>query len=129
MSAKNEAIVPSSISAGDEGGSTFSPLVDIYEESDGTTVLVMEMPAASREDVDIDVDKGVLTISGDGTRKPVLEKCDRTYMGFATGNYFRAFALSDEVNRDAIEASMDNGVLTLRLPKATETATRKINIK
>ena len=90
MAAKNEKLVPSSVSAGDESGGTYSPLADIYEESDGTTVLVMEMPGASREDVEIDVDKGALTISGDGSRKPAMENCDRTYTGFVTGEYFRA---------------------------------------
>jgi len=129
MTGKDEKVKPSAISAGDESGHTFSSLVDIYEEPDGTTVLVMEMPGASRENVDINVDKGVLAISGDGSREPVLEKCDCIYSGFDTGEYFRAFALSDEVDRDSIEAQMQNGVLVLRLPKASKAATKKIEIK
>ncbi len=112
----------------DTGGRTFSPLVDIYEEADGTTVLVAEMPGAVREDVELNVDKGVLTIAGNGTRPPALDTGDRTYAGFVTGDYFRAFALSDEVDRDAVEAQMDNGLLVVRLPRAAEASTKKIKI-
>lgn len=130
MTKDTQQVEVTSGSAGeDAGGRTFSPLVDIYEEADGTTVLVAEMPGAEREDVELNVDKGVLTISGNGTRPPALDTCDRTYTGFVTGDYFRAFALSDEVDRDAIEAQMDNGLLVVRLPRAAEASTRKIEIK
>ena len=107
----------------------FSPLVDIYETSDGTTVLAAEVPGASAETLDIRVDKGVLTISAEAPLPEVGEDYSRTYTGFVGGEYFRAFALSDEIDRDAIEASLEDGVLTLRLPKAAAAQTRKIEIK
>lgn len=130
MSKEKGKIQPSSVSAGNESSSsTYSPVVDIYEESDGTTVLVVEMPGVSKDGVNIDVDKGVLAISADGRRQSVLEQSDMTYQGFETGQYFRAFALSDEVDRDAIDAKMEDGVLVLRLPKAEAVSTKKIEIK
>jgi len=112
-----------------KGEGAFSPLVDIYETADGTIVLVAEVPGARPETVDVRVDKGVLTISAEA---PVLQNEGRytpTYIGFAGGEYFRAFALSDEVDRDRIEASLADGLLTVRLPRAAAAKTRKIEIK
>ncbi len=104
------------------------PLVDIYEEADGTTVLVAEVPGATQESVDIRVDKGVLMFSADGRRDPPVESYTQTYIGFVSGQYFRAFALSDEVDRDRIEASLNDGLLGLRLPRAAAAKTRKIEV-
>jgi HSP20 family protein len=110
------------------GEDAFTPLVDIYEEADGATVLVAEVPGAKSESVDVRVDKGVLTITADGRRESVGEDYARTYCGFMGGQFFRAFALSDEVDRDDIQASLSDGLLTVRLPRAAEAQTRKIEI-
>jgi HSP20 family molecular chaperone IbpA len=107
----------------------FMPLVDIYEKSDGTTVLVAEMPGATQESVDVRVDKGVLTIAADGRRESPGEDYRRVYTGFAGGQYFRAFALSDEVDRDHIDATLDAGLLTVTLPRAAAASTRKIEVR
>jgi HSP20 family protein len=110
------------------GEDAFTPLVDIYEETDGTTVLVAEVPGAKSESVDVRVDKGVLTIAADGRREPMGDQYARTYSGFMGGEFFRAFALSDEVDRDNIQASLSDGMLTVRLPRAEAAQTRKIEI-
>ena len=107
---------------------TYTPLTDIYEESDGTTVLVAEVPGAERDSMDIRVDKGVLTLSADGRRKRDLQGYSPTYTGFLGGRYFRAFALGDEVDREKIEANLSEGLLTIRLPRAEAALTRKIEI-
>ena len=111
------------------GEDTFAPLVDIYEAQDGATVLAVEVPGATSDSVDIRVEKGVLTICADGGRVEPEGNYRRTYAGFVTGQYFRAFALSDEIDRDKIEASLVDGVLTVRLPRAAAVKTRKIEIK
>lgn len=109
---------------------TFSPLVDVYEAQDGTTMLLAEVPGASADTLDIRVDKGVLTIGAEATLPEVSGEGEyaRTYTGFVSGTYFRAFALSDEIDREKIEASLHNGLLTVRLPKAETARTRKIEI-
>lgn len=107
---------------------SFMPLCDIYEQSDGNTVVVAEMPGAKAESVDIRVDKGVLTITADATRKSPGDEYRKTFAGFVGGQFFRAFAISDDVDRDKIEAAYKDGLLTLKLPKATEAKTRKIEI-
>lgn len=107
---------------------SYMPLCDIFEEADGTNVMVAEMPGAKAGTVDIRVDKGVLTISADGTRPAPGDDFKKTYGGFAGGHFFRAFALSDDVDRDNISATFKDGLLTLKLPKAQSAKTRKIPI-
>jgi HSP20 family molecular chaperone IbpA len=111
------------------GEDAYLPLVDIYETSDGTTVLLAEVPGATQESIDIRVDKGVLSISADGRRLGHGQEYRAVYTGFAGGQYFRAFALSDEVDRDRIDATLDNGLLTVTLPRAAAASTRKIDIR
>ena len=115
--------------ARDDDENTFAPLVDIYETDDGTTVLSAELPGAGQDNIDIRVDKGVLTISAAAAEPEFAGEYARTYVGFSGGQYFRAFALSDAVDREQIGASLADGVLTLRLPPAAEAQTRKIPIK
>jgi len=113
-----------------EPAEAIAPRVDIYDTEDGrATVLVAEIPGATHETTDVRVDKGVLTISADGRGDPPGESYARIYTGFVRGEYFRAFALSDEVDRDKIEASLTDGVLTVRLPQAGEARRKKIEIK
>lgn len=108
---------------------TYTPLVDICECPDGSTVLAIEVPGAMADNVDVSVDKGVLTVYADGRVAPPDPKYTRTYTGFATGQYFRAFALSDGVDRENIDATLTDGLLTVCLPRGTAAKTRKIEIK
>lgn len=108
---------------------SFAPFVDIYDLEDGTTVLVAEVPGAASESIDIRVDKGVLTLAADGQLPEPEGEYARTYQGFAGRQYFRVFALSDEVDRDRIEASLEDGVLTVRLPRGASVKARKIEVK
>ena len=111
------------------GAEAIAPVVDVYEAPDGTTVLVAEVPGATEDKIDVRVEKGVLTVYADGRMPEPEGEYARTYVGFETGEYFRAFALSDEVDRANITASLTDGVLTLRLPRAPSAETRKIEIK
>jgi HSP20 family molecular chaperone IbpA len=110
------------------GEDTYAPLVDIYEDDKGGMVLVAEVPGATGDSVDIRVDKGVLTLAVDGRRENSDDSYTRTYTGFVSGQYFRAFAISDELDRDQIEASLNSGLLLVKLPRAEAAQTRKIEI-
>ncbi len=107
---------------------TFGPLADIYE-TENELVLVAEVPGAARDDISVRVDKGVLTIEGDAKIDVPGQDYARTYVSFSAGQYFRAFALSDEIDREKISATVANGLLTVRLPKAETAKSRKIEIK
>lgn len=109
-------------------GATRSPFVDIFETGDGLTV-VAEMPGVAAEDVNVQVEKGVLTIAGGGVASGP-EGFQPIYEGIpASGGFFRAFALSDEIDRERATAKMKDGVLTVTLPKAEQAKTRKIPVQ
>lgn len=105
----------------------FMPRVDIYE-TDNQVVLIADMPGVDEESVDITLEKNVLTIHG-YIGENDKEGYGLAYSEYNVGNYERTFALSDEVDRDKIEATMKHGVLQLTLPKAEEARTRKIEVK
>lgn len=105
----------------------YVPKVDIYEAK-GAIVLMADMPGVNEKSVDITLEKNVLTITG--TVEPEVYKDHSiTYSEYDMGDYQRAFTISDEVNREKIEASVKNGVLRVTLPKAEPAKVKKITIK
>lgn len=105
----------------------YIPRVDIYETGDAV-VLLADMPGVNEDDVDITLEKNVLTITGYVTARE-RDDYSLAYSEYSEGDYERTFALSDEVDRNNIEAVMKNGVLKLTLPKAEEVKARKINVR
>lgn len=105
----------------------YIPRVDIYE-TDDSVVLLADMPGVAQEQVDITLEKNILTIVGyvDATQR---DGYGLSYSEYSEGDYERTFALSDEVDRNRIEATMKDGVLRLILPKAEEVKTRKIAVR
>jgi HSP20 family protein len=105
----------------------FVPRVDIFEH-DGDVTLLADMPGVNSDSVDITLEKNILTIRGMvNFERP--EGYDLAYAEYAVGDYERTFALSDEVDRDKIDATVKNGVLRLLLPKAEAAKARKIAVK
>jgi HSP20 family molecular chaperone IbpA len=105
----------------------FIPRADIYETNNDIIVLA-DIPGANEKNVDITLEKNVLTITAyiDPIRSGEYEIA---YAEYEEGDYQRTFRLSDEIDRDKIEASVSNGVLHLRLPKSPEAAAWKITVK
>ncbi len=102
------------------------PLVDIYE-TDNDVVLVADVPGVTKEGLTLDVDKDELTISGafaehNGGGKRLIEE-------FVYGEYRRTFTLGDIVDREKIAAKLEDGILTLTLPKIERVKPRKIAIE
>lgn len=104
----------------------FIPKVDIYEEGD-TVYLLADMPGVNEESVDITLEKNILTITG--LVDTEMEDYGLAYSEYRVGDYERTFALSDEVDRNKIEATVSDGVLRLTLPKAEEAKARKIAVQ
>ena len=105
----------------------FVPPSDIYETKDSIVVLA-EMPGVAPDGVDITLERRVLTIRG---RSAASEHTgyQRVYNEFADGDYERVFTLSENIDRDRIEATLKDGVLRLVLPKAETAKARKIELK
>ena len=105
----------------------FVPPSDIYETRDNIVVLA-EMPGVAPDGVDITLERRVLTIRG---RSAANEHAgyQRVYNEYADGDYERVFTLSENIDRDRIEATLKDGVLHLVLPKAETAKARRIELK
>lgn len=105
----------------------YTPDVDIIERKDDI-VVIADMPGVDEKTVDITLEKNILTIYGKvDTRVP--EKHPLYLSEYGIGDYQRVFTLTDEVDRDKIQATVKNGVLKILLPKAEVVKTRKISVK
>ena len=100
---------------------------DIYETHDSIVVLA-EMPGVAPDGVDITLERRVLTIRGRSTANEHAGY-QRVYNEYADGDYERVFTLSENIDRDRIEATLKDGVLHLVLPKAETAKARKIELK
>jgi len=113
------------VAATREDSRYLAPPVDIYETSEGLTV-VADLPGVDKSDVSIRVENGILTIEG----RPSHETTGTTILAeFGLLKYFRQFEITDEVDQDKIQAEFKNGVLTVRLPRAEKAKPRQIEVK
>ncbi|MGV3532800.1 MAG: Hsp20/alpha crystallin family protein [Chthoniobacteraceae bacterium] len=107
--------------------SGWSPALDVYDEKDSLLVKV-ELPGMKKEDIQINLQNGVLTVSGE--RKHEFEKKEGET--FRSERYFgkfqRSVTLPTQVAPDGIKASYKDGVLAIRLPKAEEAKPRQIDV-
>jgi HSP20 family protein len=106
---------------------TFVPRVDIYENKEAI-FFIADMPGVDEKSVDVELEKNILTITG---RVDIDEAKDKSivYSEYEVGDYERTFTLSDEIDREKINATVKNGVLHLELPKAEKAKPQKIAIK
>jgi len=115
----------------DEGLTTsgsWVPPVDIYQNGDHEIVLKAELPDLTREDIDITVDNGTLTIKG--VKKLANEVKDEQYHRIERqyGSFSRSFSLPQTVDSAKVGADYKNGVLTVRLPLREEAKPRQIKV-
>ncbi len=105
----------------------FVPAVDIFETDKQVTVTA-EMPGVSGEGVDISLEDDVLTIRG--SKQPEEQTDARILLQeYETGHYLRRFTVSEAIDQEKIKASMNDGLLTVVLPKTTPAQPRKIEVK
>lgn len=104
----------------------FMPYVDIYETRN-ELVLLADMPGVGEGDVELELEKGVLTIRG--RAKPHgLPGGKAVREEYKTGDYYRAFRLSNEIDEAGITASIKDGVLKVVLPKVEQVKAKKIKV-
>jgi len=105
----------------------YVPLVDIVEGKD-ETIVIADIPGVDESSVDITVEKNILEIYG--KVDPDIPQDMRLVISeYGIGDYHRRFTLSDEIDRDRIQATVKNGVLRLILPKSEKAKTRKIEVR
>lgn len=105
-------------------GRHYVPAADIFETDEALTV-VLEMPGVEKKNVNIALEQDVLRVEGQIDFSN-YQGMDPVYTEYNVGHYTRGFTLSNKIDRDKISAQLDNGVLTLTLPKAKDALPRRI---
>jgi HSP20 family protein len=108
-------------------GPTYSPPVDIVEQND-KLLLLADMPGVQREDVDINYERGELTICGRVRPRQDPDKVSYLLHEYGVGDYCRTFQIGEGVDAGKISAELRDGVLTVQLPKAAALMPRKIAV-
>jgi HSP20 family protein len=116
------------VAEGSTATAEWSPAVDIKEDAD-KFVIHADIPGVKPEEIDINMENGVLTIKGEKkseskTEKEGYKRVERTY-----GSFYRRFSLPDTANAEAISASSKHGVLEIVIPKREAVLPKKINVK
>jgi HSP20 family protein len=104
------------------------PPVDIYQNGDNELVLKAELPDMVRENIDVTVENGTLTIKGEKKfagepKEEQFHRIERRY-----GVFSRSFSLPQTVDAAKVSAEYKNGVLTVRLPVREEAKPRSIKV-
>jgi len=108
----------------EQAATTARPAVDIFENEEAW-IFLADMPGVSKEGLDVNIDQDVLTLRG---KAEASEQSEKLLREFSTGSYVRQFQLPGDIDADKAEASMKNGVLTLKLPKSEAAKPRRIEI-
>lgn len=111
--------------ASGEQKKVYVPLTDICETPD-TYSLKMEVPGAARENIDIVIEDDELRV----TVKAATEESEESlkYAEFGSRDFYRAFRVGNEIDRNRIEAKLENGVLNILLSKTEKVKPKKIQI-
>jgi HSP20 family protein len=105
-----------------------APETDVVETEREIRV-VAEMPGLNRDDIEIDMENNVLTISGEKREARTEKEEGRYHLSERRyGKFSRSFVLPRDVEADGIQASFQDGVLTVHIPKAERARRRKIEI-
>ena len=104
----------------------FLPTTDIFETEEGL-IVVLEMPGVDRNNVEVSVDNGVLTVEGE-IEFSKYEGLQPLYSEYNIGPYRRTFRLPRTIDLEKIRAEMRDGVVTLMLPKSEQAKPRRIAV-
>jgi HSP20 family molecular chaperone IbpA len=103
------------------------PPVDIFEDAHGIMV-VAEMPGVSKDRLNVQADRNALLIEGDAAID-MPEGMEAVYADIQSTRYARSFVLSGELETEAVDAKLKDGVLTIRIPKRSEFRPRKVEVR
>ena len=115
---------------GNEGVTSLLPSIDV-NENDNEISITVEMPGLERKDVDISLENDILTIRGEKKMEAEKDEKDRNVhlAERAYGVFYRALQLPPGVDPSSVQASMQNGVLRITIPKPPRSQAKKIEVK
>ncbi|OKY77523.1 MAG: Molecular chaperone HSP20 family, IbpA [Candidatus Methanohalarchaeum thermophilum] len=105
-----------------------SPFIDVMEQDNEITVTA-DLPGVSKDDIEISLSDRVLTISAERSREETEEKEGFVRKERSVGKYHRKIRLPSDVDEENTEATFQNGVLEIKLPKKEKEKGEKIQIK
>jgi HSP20 family protein len=105
------------------GHSRFTPAADVLEDTDKIQ-LVIDLPGVAEADIDLKVEKNILTVKGERKQTDGAQRLERAH-----GAFWRSFILPMTVDLENVAAEMKSGVLLITLPKRPETKPRQIKLK
>jgi HSP20 family protein len=104
------------------------PSVDI-SENEKAFILRADIPGVDPKDIEISMEKGVLTIKGERNSENIEENESYRRVERQSGQFYRRFTLPDSVDADKVEAKSEHGVLSITIPKQEVAISRKIEVK
>lgn len=104
------------------------PAVDIVEEND-RFVLRADVPGVKPEDIDVNMENGMLTVSGERHDEQTEETKGMRRVERVSGKFYRRFSLPDSANAEKISAKSSNGILEVTIPKQPEVQARRITVQ
>jgi len=107
-------------------GRYYVPVADIFETDEALT-LMLEMPGVSKNYIDVQIENDVLRVEGK-IDYSAYKDVEPVYTEYNIGHYARGFTLPSKIDRGAISAQLDDGVLTLTLPKSKDVLPRRITV-
>ena len=109
-------------------GRTYVPAVDIIERED-ELLLLADVPGAQPDGVDINYERGELTIVARVPARDANPHARCVACEYGVGDFVRSFRVGEGIDAGRIQAELNNGVLTLHLPKAEQATARKIAVQ
>lgn len=104
----------------------FAPHVDIYE-TEREVAVIADMPGVTVDGIELSLEDNILTLQG---HRVLQQQSGRILLEeYESGHYLRRFTVAETIDQEQIEASLADGVLTVRLPKAIPAQPRKIEVK
>ncbi len=112
---------------GSQVSESWTPVVDVYEDKE-SFVVQAELPGLKREDIEVSLHDGTLTISGERKAEQRSEETEVYRSERYVGRFQRALVLPTTVAADKVKAGYTDGVLTVTLPKTEEAKPKKIDV-
>lgn len=109
------------------GGANWYPVVDIYETEE-STVIKADLPGITKENIKINVEDNILSLTGERTYEEEVEKENFYRRERAYGTFKREFTLPSTVDHEKIKADFKDGVLKIEIPKPEEKKPKEISI-
>jgi HSP20 family molecular chaperone IbpA len=110
-----------------ESAPALAPPADIFEDADGIHI-VLDMPGVTKDRLAVKADRNELLVEGEASIE-MPEGMEAAYAEVRVARYRRSFVLTNELDVGAVEASVKDGVLSIRVPKRPELKPRQIEVQ